>query len=196
MSGPYQTFFKPTLDALLAMAILILFSWLIILVLAAYLLSVEFPIFFRQSRMGLNQKPFTMWKFRTLRTNESLPLTERKFELGNFLRVTSLDELPQIWNILRGEMSWIGPRALPVEYTHLFSPEQKFRFDVKPGITGWAQVNGRNSISWASKFEFDKYYVRHLSFSLDLKILVRTVMLIWSFRKDVSLDEEPFRGNQ
>ena len=179
----------------LAVLILIAFSWLIVLLLIMFVVSFEFPIFFKHERIGKNGKPFTVWKFRTLGDDKALSLAERKFWMGNFLRVTSLDELPQLVNILRGEMSWIGPRALPVEYDKFFSPAQRARFEVKPGITGWAQVNGRHSISWQKKFELDNYYVRHLSLGLDLRILFKTIVLVLSFKKDVSLSEKPFTGN-
>ncbi len=144
----------------------------------------------------MDGKPFKLYKLRTLATDASLPLPERKFWLGNFLRTTSLDELPQLWNVLLGEMSFIGPRPMPIEYGPLFSAAQMKRFDVLPGITGWAQVNGRHSISWHEKFALDNYYVKHISAGLDLLILFRTIMLLLSFKKDVSLTEEPFKGTQ
>jgi lipopolysaccharide/colanic/teichoic acid biosynthesis glycosyltransferase len=144
--------------------------------------------------MGEKGAPFTMLKFRTLSGKEELPLIERKFLLGNFLRLTNLDELPQLWNVLKGEMSIVGPRPLPVEYSTLFSEEQKKRHDVLPGITGWAQVCGKNDISWQEKFELDIYYVNHVSLSLDLKILVKTIILVFSFKKDTSLSEKKFTG--
>jgi lipopolysaccharide/colanic/teichoic acid biosynthesis glycosyltransferase len=137
-----------------------------------------------------------MWKFRTLSMDEQLPLTERNFIWGKLLRFTSLDELPQLWNILRGEMSFIGPRPLPEEYLPLYSEEQIRRHDVKPGVTGWAQVNGRNSISWQKKFELDIYYVNNVSLKLDFAILIKTLVLILSFEKDVSLSEEKFKGDR
>ncbi len=138
--------------------------------------------------------PFTMFKFRTLEVDEAKLLEDRKFAFGSFLRLTNLDELPQLWNVLKGEMSIIGPRPLPIEYLPLFSEEQKKRFAVKPGITGWAQVNGRHSISWKEKFELDAYYVKNVSFMLDFRILFRTAMLFLSFKKDRSLEEEKFKG--
>lgn len=191
----YKQYSKPILDVCLAMLILIAFSWLMVLLPVLFIVTVEFPIFFKQERIGKHGKHFTMWKFRTLRNDKDVSLDERRFRMGTFLRVTSLDELPQIWNILRGEMSWIGPRALPVEYDELFSEEQRVRFEVKPGITGWTQVNGRHSISWQKKFELDNYYVRNLSLGLDLRILFKTIVLLLSFKKDVSLSEKTFTGN-
>lgn len=136
-----------------------------------------------------------MLKFRTLSTDEKKPLHERRFLMGNFLRKTNLDELPQLWNVLKGEMSLIGPRPLPVEYTSLLSEEQSKRYEVKPGITGWAQVNDRHSISWQKKFELDNDYIRNVSFGFDLLILLKTIVLLLSFRKDNSLVEEKFKGN-
>ena len=195
MSGFYKQYSKPILDVCLSMLILIAFSWLMVLLLLLFIVTFEFPIFFKHQRIGKYGKPFTMWKFRTLTNDEALSPSARKFWLGNFLRITNLDELPQIWNILRGEMSWIGPRALPVEYDKLFSAEQRLRFEVKPGITGWAQVNGRHSISWKKKFELDNYYVQHISFGLDQRIFLKTMVVLLSFKKDVSLMEEPFTGN-
>ncbi len=195
MSRFYKQYSKPILDVCFAALILIAFSWLILLLIVMFTLSFEFPIFFKHERIGKHEKPFTMWKFRTLTNDEALSLSARKFWLGNFLRITNLDELPQILNILRGEMSWIGPRALPVEYDKLFSPKQRMRFEVRPGITGWAQVNGRHSISWEKKFELDNYYVQHISLGLDLRIFLKTVVVLLSFKKDVSLSEEPFTGN-
>jgi len=122
-------------------------------------------------------------------------LLERKFPLGNFLRSTSLDELPQLIHVLRGEMSLIGPRPLPLEYLPLFSKEQSLRHSVKPGITGLAQVSGRNSLSWEEKFKLDILYVRTVSFMLDMKITLKTIILLLSFKKDHSLSEQKFSGN-
>lgn len=174
---------------------LILLSWLIIVIILAYLISFEFPILFKQRRLGRGGKSFMMWKFRTLKSDVNSPISERKFWMGNFLRATSLDEVPQMWNILKGEMSWIGPRPMPIEYEILFSRVQKERFTVKPGITGWAQVNGRHSISWKEKFDLDQYYVHHLSPVLDCRIFLRTIVLLLSFKKDISLEEPSFKGN-
>lgn len=135
-----------------------------------------------------------MVKFRTLSRDEELPLYERRFSLGNFLRVTNLDELPQFWNILKGDMSLVGPRPLPLEYGSLFSEEQKKRHDVLPGITGLAQVSGKNSIAWPEKFKLDIKYVNHISFRLDCLILFKTLTLALSLKRDVSLEEDKFTG--
>ena len=195
MPGLYRQYFKRILDFIFALLIILIFSWLIVFLLLAFIVTMEFPIFFKSCRTGKDGKPFIMWKFRTLRTDSTLHLVERKFWFGNFLRMSNLDELPQLWNVLRGEMSLIGPRALPVEYDQLFSAEQRRRCEVKPGITGWAQVNGRHSISWKKKLELDKYYVNHISLGLDLRIFFKTIVLLLSFKQDMSLDEQPFKGN-
>ncbi len=138
------------------------------------------PIFFRQSRPGLHGAIFTLIKFRTMRqlvdeSGKPLPDGQRLTQLGRFLRATSLDELPEFWNVIRGEMSLVGPRPLLVAYLERYSPEQMRRHEVLPGITGWAQVNGRNAITWEEKFQLDVWYVDHWSLWLDIRILVMTV---------------------
>lgn len=142
------------------------------------------PVLFRQQRTGRYGQPFQLLKFRTMSqqrdaTGQLLPDARRLTPLGRLLRRTSLDELPQLWNVLRGEVSLIGPRPLIHEYWPLYSAAQKRRFAVRPGITGWAQVNGRNTISWEQKFAFDVWYVDNLSFWLDLRILARTVTRVF-----------------
>jgi sugar transferase EpsL len=138
------------------------------------------PVLFVQERPGLHGKPFRLFKFRTMREaagadGQPLPDAERLTVLGRFLRRTSLDELPQLWNVLRGELSLVGPRPLLMEYLERYSPEQARRHLVKPGITGWAQVNGRNVLPWEEKFALDSWYVDHWSLGLDLKILLKTL---------------------
>jgi lipopolysaccharide/colanic/teichoic acid biosynthesis glycosyltransferase len=139
------------------------------------------PIFFHQIRPGRNGRPFRMVKFRTM-TDEIDPAGSllsdevRITPFGRFLRVSSLDELPELWNVLKGEMSLVGPRPLLMEYLPLYTPEQARRHEVRPGITGWAQVNGRNAISWEEKFKLDVWYVDHQSFKLDMKILWMTIL--------------------
>jgi lipopolysaccharide/colanic/teichoic acid biosynthesis glycosyltransferase len=191
----YKRYGKRVVDIVFALIISTGLSWIVVLILIAYGISFQLPIFFKQKRIGQYNKPFWMWKFRTLSVNEELPLHNRSFWLGGFLRLTSLDELPQLWNVLKGEMSLIGPRPLPEEYLPLYSSEQIKRHEAKPGMTGWAQVNGRNSISWQKKFEMDLYYVNNISLKLDLMILIKTLALLLSFNKDVSLQEEKFKGN-
>ena len=138
------------------------------------------PVFFRQVRPGLDGKPFEMVKFRTMTDERSpdgqlQPDAVRLTAFGRFLRSTSLDELPELWNVLKGDMSLVGPRPLLMEYLPLYTPEQARRHEVRPGVTGWAQVNGRNAISWEEKFELDVWYVDHQSLWLDIKILWLTV---------------------
>ncbi|MGW8257566.1 MAG: sugar transferase [Thermoguttaceae bacterium] len=141
------------------------------------------PILFRQQRPGFNGKPFIMYKFRTMRDTcdaqgNPLPDEMRLTRLGTFLRKTSLDELPELFNVLRGEMSLVGPRPLKMEYLPRYTPEQARRHEVKPGITGWAQINGRNAITWDKKFELDVWYVDHHTFCLDLLILIKTILKV------------------
>ena len=138
------------------------------------------PVLFRQIRPGMHGKPFEMIKFRTMKDavdaeGNSLPDSERMTAFGQFLRATSLDELPELWNVLKGQMSLVGPRPLLMEYLPLYSEEQYRRHQMRPGITGWAQVNGRNAISWEDKFKLDVWYVDNRSFWLDLKVLFLTV---------------------
>jgi len=152
------------------------------------------PVLFRQVRPGLNGKPFTMVKFRTMRdavdkNGNSLPDSERMTPFGNFLRSTSLDELPELWNVLKGDMSLVGPRPLLIEYLPLYSKEQARRHEVRPGVTGWAQINGRNAISWEEKFKLDVWYVDNQSFWLDVKILFLTVKKVF-IRDGISAEGE------
>lgn len=159
---------------------------------------------FPQLRIGLNGKPFTLYKFKTMRdplSGEDAMATDaiRMTRFGRFLRATSLDELPSLWNVIKGDMRLVGPRPLLPEYLPLYTPEQARRHEVKPGITGWAQVNGRNAISWEEKFRLDVWYVDHRSFWLDLRILWMTMWHVL-FRRGVSADGHatmpPFRGSE
>ena len=142
------------------------------------------PVLFRQTRPGMNGQPFTMVKFRTMRNATDhhgvpLPDSERLTPFGRLLRSTSLDELPELWNVLKGDMSLVGPRPLLMEYLPLYSQEQQRRHEVRPGITGWAQVNGRNALSWEDKFKLDVWYVDNRTILLDLKILFLTVKKVF-----------------
>ena len=142
------------------------------------------PVLFRQARPGLHGKPFQMVKFRTMRDaigpdGQPLPDSERMTPFGSFLRSASLDELPELWNVLKGDMSLVGPRPLLMEYLPLYSPEQARRHEVRPGVTGWAQINGRNALSWEEKFRLDVWYVDNQSLWLDLKILALTVKKVF-----------------
>lgn len=136
------------------------------------------PIFFRQQRAGKNGQPLSILKFRTMRTGTGSD-AERLIPWGKFLRSTSLDELPELWNVLRGEMSLVGPRPLPSIYLDRYSTEQARRHDLRPGITGWAQVNGRNGLTWKRQFELDLWYVNNRTFWLDLKILILTIVTVF-----------------
>ena len=190
----YSIHFKRLTDIFFSLIVIILFGWLLVVIILLYVLFFQFPVFFSQNRVGKNQRPFSLVKFRSL-IDLSNPIEKKKFLLGDVLRYFSLDELPQLWNVLKGDMSLIGPRPLPVEYLGLMNEDQKKRHQVLPGITGWAQVNGRHSISWRKKFELDLYYIDHVSFKLDMLILFKTIVLLLSFRKDKSLTEEKFKGN-
>lgn len=153
-----------------------------VLAITAYKVKKELgsPVLFRQVRPGLHGRPFEMIKFRTMKDatdkeGNALPDSERLTEFGKKLRASSLDELPELWNVLKGDMSLVGPRPLLMEYLPLYSAEQAKRHNVRPGVTGYAQVNGRNSLSWEDKFKLDTWYIEHQSFLLDMKILLKTV---------------------
>ena len=181
----------------------LLLCWPLVLVLALLVrIRLGFPVFFQQSRPGRHGKPFPMYKFRTMTENRDgqgnlLPDSERLTNFGRFLRSSSLDELPELLNVLKGDMSLVGPRPLLMEYLPLYSTEQARRHEVRPGITGWAQVNGRNAISWEEKFKLDVWYVDNQSFWLDLKILWMTLAKVFK-REGISQDGqatmEKFRG--
>jgi lipopolysaccharide/colanic/teichoic acid biosynthesis glycosyltransferase len=162
------------------------------------------PVLFRQVRPGIHGKPFDMIKFRTMRDaiddqGNPLPDAERMTPFGSFLRSSSLDELPELWNVFKGDMSLVGPRPLLMQYLPLYSAEQYRRHEVKPGVTGWAQVNGRNSLEWDEKFKLDIWYVDNRSFILDLKILLATVKKVL-IRDGISQENnatmEAFKGSQ
>lgn len=195
---------KNLFDKILALFLIILFSPIYIIVSLLIYIKMGNPILFRQKRPGKDEKIFGIYKFRTM-TNEKdvdgnlLPDDKRLVGIGKFIRSTSLDELPQLFNVLKGEMSFVGPRPLLIEYLDLYNDEQKRRHDLKPGITGWAQVNGRNAISWEQKFEYDVWYVDNQSFWLDMKILWMTFLKVVK-RSDISSNTsatmEKFRGSK
>lgn len=196
--------FKRIFDFVLAFILIVVFSPFYIIVSLLILLKMGRPILFRQQRPGYKEKIFGIYKFRTM-TNEvdnygNLLSDEKRLKgIGKFIRSTSLDELPQLFNVLKGEMSFVGPRPLLIEYLPLYSQKQKRRHDVKPGITGWAQVNGRNAISWEQKFEYDVWYVDNQSFWLDIKILWMTFLKVIR-RSDISSSRsvtmEKFMGSK
>ncbi|MHC4525650.1 MAG: sugar transferase, partial [Planctomycetota bacterium] len=174
---------KRVLDILIALPALLILSPVLLCLALMIRLSQGAPVFFRQVRPGKDGKPFTIYKFRTMSDRRDLsgrvlPDDERLTRLGRFLRSTSLDELPELVNVLKGEMSIVGPRPLLMQYLDRYTPEQMRRHEVKPGITGWAQVNGRNAVTWEDKFKFDVWYVDNQSPSLDLRIIALTVWKI------------------
>lgn len=176
----YRNIFKPFFDFFSALVMIIILSPVFILLIVLLYFFNQGNVFFFQERPGKDEKVFNIIKFKTMtdqrdENGDLLPDAMRLTRFGKFVRKTSLDELPQLINVLKGEMSFIGPRPLLVNYLSLYNDEQKKRHLIKPGITGWAQVNGRNTISWEKKFEFDVWYVKHMSFYLDLKILFLTV---------------------
>tara|TARA_B110000196_G_C21153376_1_gene671349 strand:+ start:15636 stop:16235 length:600 start_codon:yes stop_codon:yes gene_type:complete len=175
---------KYLFDFIASAVALIIFSPVIILLMILIRCYLGSPVFFRQVRPGKDGQPFEMVKFRTMcdgvdKSGNLLPDSERMTPLGNFLRSTSLDEIPGLWNVLKGDMSLVGPRPLLMEYLPLYSPEQYRRHAVRPGVSGWAQVNGRNAISWEDKFKLDVWYVDNRSFWLDIKIIFRTVKKVF-----------------
>lgn len=190
MNTFYALYGKRISDLVFALVFISLFAWLYMLIVVVFLLTFNRPIFYISRRIGKSGVTFNMYKFRTLSVNDKLSLTERQFGLGRVLRFTNLDELPQVWNILTGQMSWIGPRPLPIEYKDRFSAEQFKRHAIRPGITGLAQIKGKNELSWSKKFEWDLQYVNNLSLLLDLQIWIQTIVLLFSFKRDVSLTEK------
>ena len=196
-------FIKRLFDVIVSAAGLILLSPLLALLAFLVRINLGAPVFFRQERPGLHEKIFRLYKFRSMkdavdRNGNELPDAERLSKFGSLLRASSLDELPELFNVLKGEMSLVGPRPLLVKYLPLYNEEQHRRHDVLPGITGWAQVNGRNAISWEEKFRLDVWYVDHWSPLLDLKILFMTVKKVF-IREGISAENqvttEEFHGS-
>ena len=199
----YKGIVKPFFDFLIALISLVIISPLLIIVTLLLVLKNNGKPFFFQLRPGKHGKNFKIVKFKTMTdarnsSGELLSDEERLTSVGKFVRKTSIDEVPQLFNVLKGDMSIIGPRPLLPEYLNLYSERQKKRHLVKPGITGWAQVNGRNAISWTQKFEYDVWYVENISFFLDLKILLRTVKKVL-FAEGINTQNmattEPFNGS-
>lgn len=194
---------KRLFDVVLAFIGLILLSPVLLIVSLLVRVKLGGPVFFTQVRPGLNGKPFKMIKFRTMKNSVDksgnlLPDAERMTDFGRLLRSTSLDELPELWNVLKGDMSLVGPRPLLMQYLPLYSREQNRRHEVKPGVTGWAQVNGRNSLSWDDKFKLDTWYVDNRSLLLDVKILFLTVKKVIARDGISQVDNvtmEPFTGS-
>lgn len=193
---------KRLFDIVVASALLMLLSPILLALTIIIHFNMGSPVLFKQVRPGLHGKSFAMYKFRTMTDSRDergnlWPDAERLTKLGRFLRATSLDELPELLNVLKGDMSLVGPRPLLMEYLPLYSPEQARRHEVRPGITGWAQVNGRNALTWEQKFEYDVWYVDNWSLWLDLKILWLTLVTVLK-REGISADGHatmpPFRG--
>ena len=187
MSSFYASHGKRALDVALATLALLLAAPVLLCITSLLVVLSGRPIFFRQERPGLGGRVFSLWKFRTMREARStdgqlLPDAERLTPVGRFLRRWSLDEIPELWNVLRGDMSFVGPRPLLAEYLPLYSELQARRHEVRPGITGWAQVNGRNAMSWDERLAFDVWYVDNVRASLDVTIMIRTVVLVLSGR--------------
>ena len=181
---------------------LIILSWLIVLIAIVIRVVLGKPILFSQIRPGLNEVPFALYKFRTMRepNNSTCNSDEARItKVGKWLRKTSLDELPSLWNVVKGEMSMVGPRPLLLEYLPLYDTQQSRRHEIRPGITGWAQINGRNAISWEEKFELDVWYIDNQSLCLDVKILFLTfssVLKSKGISQDGHVTSEKFRGSQ
>ena len=185
---------KRLMDIVIAVAALIILSPLIAIVALLVRTKLGSPILFRQERPGLKGAPFTLIKFRTMvdardESGALRPDSERMTDFGRWLRSTSIDELPELWNVLKGDMSMVGPRPLLMHYLPLYSAEQARRHDVRPGITGWAQINGRNAISWDQKFALDVWYVDHQSLGLDTRILASSLKSVFS-KHGISADGE------
>lgn len=194
---------KRLLDILASGLGLLVLSPLLLILALLVLVYHGRPVLFGQTRPGMHGKPFKMLKFRTMRDaldsdGNPLPDSERITKFGAFLRATSLDELPELWNVLKGDMSLVGPRPLLMDYLDLYTTEQARRHEVRPGVTGWAQINGRNAISWEEKFKLDVWYVDNRSFWLDIKILLMTVKKVF-VREGISADGhvtiEKFKGS-
>ena len=188
----YRKFGKRFLDILISGMALILLSPVFLAVAVLVRIKLGSPVIFHQKRPGKDEKIFTLCKFRTMTDGKDekgnlLPDEVRLTSFGKLLRATSLDELPELWNILKGDMSLVGPRPLLVEYLPYYREEEKLRHSVRPGLTGYAQVNGRNFLGWDHRLEKDVFYVKNLSFVLDLKILIKTIMVVMK-REDVSVD--------
>ena len=198
----YKNFIKRTFDFLISLQIILIILPILIIITTLLFFQNKGTPFFFQDRPGKDEKRFKIVKFKTMtdekdKTGNLLPDKERITPLGSFIRKTSLDELPQLFNVLNGDMSLVGPRPLLFKYLPLYSEEQKRRHNIRPGITGWAQVNGRNTISWKKKFELDVFYVDNLSFILDIKILWLTFLKVIK-REGVNQSEDrpmqPFTG--
>lgn len=200
----YRLVIKPLIDLCIALAALLLISPILLSIMLLLLFFNQGKPFFLQRRPGKDGRIFTIIKFKTMNDKKDylgnlLPDNQRLTRVGSFVRKTSIDELPQLLNVLKGDMSLVGPRPLLPEYLHLYDDFQRKRHNVKPGITGWAQVNGRNAIGWDRKFELDVWYAENISFILDVRIVLKTIVKVLQ-RKGISasvlINMEPFKGNK
>ena len=199
----YKHFFKRLLDIIYSLGFILCFWWLYIILAILVKKKLGSPVLFKQQRPGLNGKVFTMYKFRSMtdakdKDGKLLSDEERLPRFGQLLTATSLDEIPEFFNILKGDMSLVGPRPLLVQYLERYNERQARRHEVRPGITGWAQVNGRNAISWEQKFEYDVEYVEKCSFLLDIKIIFMTIKKIFireGISQEGNVTMEEFRGS-
>jgi len=201
-AGIYKKYLKRPIDFILSLMAIIVLSPVMLVLAILVRFKLGSPVIFKQKRPGLNGRIFTLYKFRTMTDDkdekgELLPDSVRLTNFGKFLRSTSLDELPELFNILKGDMSIIGPRPLLVQYLPLYNEHQRRRHEVRPGLSGWAQVNGRNAISWEEKFDLDVEYVDNITFIGDCKIILLTVKKVFAregINSDNSATMEPFRG--
>jgi len=189
MNGLYRRYFKRVLDIVVSASALLILSPVLVVVAVLVRVKLGSPVFFSQLRPGKDEVPFTLYKFRTMAYSDNAPGTQQDDEVrlnafGRFLRSVSLDELPELWNVLRGEMSLVGPRPLLMRYLPYYRETERVRSSVRPGITGLAQVGGRNALTWDERFQADVEYVTGLSFALDVKIIVATLVAVLT-RKDV-----------
>ncbi len=189
--GPYEKYIKRPLDLICSLIAIIFFSWLYLIIAVLVRMKLGSPVIFTQERPGKDEKIFKLYKFRTMTDAKDekgnlLPDSVRLTKFGKMLRATSLDELPEAFNIVKGDMSLVGPRPLLIQYLPLYSEKQRQRHDVRPGLSGYAQVNGRNSITWTHKFELDCEYVRRITFVGDIKILFQTVVKAFIKQEGIS----------
>lgn len=202
--GPYERFVKRPLDIFCSLLAIVVFWWLFVIVAILVRVKLGSPVLFTQDRPGRDEKIFKLYKFRTMtdardENGDLLPDDVRLTKFGKLLRSTSLDELPEVFNILKGDMSIIGPRPLLVKYLPLYNEEQKRRHEVRPGLSGYAQVNGRNTVSWEDRFRMDVYYVDHVTFLGDVKVILNTVLKAFVKREGINSETaatmEEFKGS-
>ena len=198
MNGLYNKYIKRILDILISLTFIVLFSWLYLILVIIVRIKLGSPVLFCQERPGYNEKIFKLYKFRTMTDKRDekgnlLPDSERLTKFGSMLRSTSLDELPEMFNILKGDMSLIGPRPLLVEYLPYYTEEERLRHSVRPGLTGLAQVSGRNYLAWDKRLARDVEYVNHISFIMDVRIIIKTIMVVFK-KEDVSVDTNVVEG--